>query len=204
MRARAKRGLTLPEIMVSLFLFGLLTSMLLSILTVQRTQAHSNEARMSARKSIQLLFHDLNRNFEKTSAAGIEVSPDSTIFSIQTIERVSANGTRSWSPFLQVYRFQASDRTLLMGKVEVSEISLMHQPTLPAAITTAKLQDAVAYLNSQERFKVMARDIENLAVDLPSSQTVRVRISAQVPSGKYKAERIESERVFFFSSSADL
>ena len=84
MRARAKRGLTLPEIMVSLFLFGLLTSMLLSILTVQRTQAHSNEARMSARKSIQLLFHDLNRNFEKTSAAGIEVSPDSTIFSIQT------------------------------------------------------------------------------------------------------------------------
>lgn len=198
------RGITVPELLVSMFLLGLVSSMIASVLRLQQTHAYANEARLSSRKSIQLTFQSLEGILDATSTSGVHLAADGQGFSVQKIEGVSASGTRNWSPFLYLYRHNMKTSTLEAGRIDLSELGITHQPTLPSALTEDQLQSGFTILEANELFKSVAGNVESFQVSRPGPLTLELQITSLVTSGRYKSERVKGERKFFFASSADI
>ncbi len=201
---RRPGGLTVPEILVGSFISLLMASALFAVVSQLKTQAHTTDAVMKARYDMQFLFRSLGDAFDKTTAEGVHVTADSQKVSLQRVDGMASNGTRAWSPFVTFYVFDASVGQVLQGRVELAELGLTHQPALPAVITDGDLDLMINIRRSDGKLKPVANDIEGFAVDKPSPLTARLHLTAVVKSGKYKDERVEDERTFFFSSGAEL
>ena len=201
---RRPRGLTIPEILVGSFISLLMATALFAVVSQLKTQAHTTDAVMKARYDMQFLFRALGDAFDKTTAEGVHVSADMQKVSLQRVDGMASNGTRAWSPFVTFYCFDASSGQVLQGQVELAEIGITHQPALPAAIADEDLDAMISLRQSDGKLRPVANDMEGFVVDKPSPLTARLHLTAVVKSGKYKDERVEDERTFFFSSAAEL
>jgi len=198
------RGITIPEILVSSFIVMIMASALFTVVSQLKTQAHSTEAVTTARYDIQFLFRTLNQAFDKTTAEGVRVSADRRAISLQRLNGVAPNGTRSWSSLVTFYFFDPDSRRVLRGEAEVSEVGHTYQPALPAPIDESDLEQMLALRRADGKLKPVSNQIEAFEVDQPNPLTARVRITAIMRGGKYKDEKVEDERTFFFASAAEL
>ena len=200
----SRLGLTLAEILVGTFVATMIFGMMLQVLRMQNSLAYSDEARLTAQKSIQLLFKNLDRIAETTSRDGVAVSPDGHTFSLQVIQTISQNGTHSWSPFLEIYTFDTKQRTLLKGEVPLQDMGLTHQPSLPAAVNDETLGKAVLLLRSRNKFKPIARNVDSFEVKKVSSVALEATITMVMKSGRHKDETVKGTRRLLFASSLDI
>lgn len=204
MRRQADRGLTIPEILVSSFIVFLIVGMVSIVMLQLKSQAHRSEAVLTARYDLQLLFKELDDAFDQTTSDSFHAAADLERFSIQTIDGLSLNGTRAWSPFVTFFSFDEDKRQVVKGQVELSEIQKVHNPKLPAAITDEDLDKMLQVRRADGKLRPVASQIDEFEVERPNPLSVRVTLAAVLKSGKYKDESVVDERLFFFSSAADL
>lgn len=203
-RRRTWRGLSLPNLMVSLFIFGLLTSMIVSIMRVQQTQAHASGVRLDTRQRIQILFRNLEQAFEKSSMEGFHGSDDGRSFTLQNISGVTGNGSRAWSSKLKVYHFDTQRRSLLSGEIDLSELGVTFQPALPAALTSDDVEEAVEQLRQQALLKPVADNVTQVSATPTGTMTVEVQVTCVIEDGRFKSEKVDSKRKFFLASTAKI
>jgi hypothetical protein len=201
---RRPRGLTMPEIIVSLFLVALLGTTLFKVGLLFRTQAHGIEVTITERERLQVLMRRLQDSFDQTTAEGFYASTDGLTLTIQTIDGLSLNGTRSWSPFITFYHYDPAADRLLTGKVEIGELGKTHQPALPCALVDGDLALMVQTRTDDGKIRPVAEDVAVFEVSQPNPLSAEVKLSSVIKSGKYKDEEVTAERVFFFASAAEV
>ena len=186
------------------FIILLMGTMFAMVLRQTRAASYRSEALITARQSLELLTKTLDQDFEKTTVDGLHLSKDGTKFSIQTVERISLNGKRAWSPYVTLFYFDQKNRQLLKGQAELSEIGKTHQPDAPADFSDQDLQIFLQTLQKDQRLKTVGNQLDGFSLDRPTSLTARVKLTAVLRSGKYKDETVKTENTFFFAGATNL
>ncbi len=197
-------GLSIPGLMVGSFLFALLGVVIFQLGQVYRIQAHAQNARLLGQEQIDFLFHRLDRHLEVTSVEGLHVSTSGQTLSAQPIQSVNLNGVRSWDSRLHIFHYQEDLSLVGHGVLEISNLGLTAQTSVPTPLTNEQLEDAVEQLRQTNRLKPVARSISGFLVESSPPLSVHIAIAFERENGQFKTEQLERERTFYFASSAEL
>ncbi len=176
MRAR-RRGLTLVEVLVGLFLASVLLTLLVQLFSVTYRVGQQEIRTASLRQGLMVIGQQLQRDLNDTTVAGVSLSPDGSRVSTHPIGGITVGGRLVYDNHLWLWSWDTTARGLIRSR------SLEHSfEGLPIRLPPDDLNSAAGGLSRSLR-NVVGFSVNNPpGVDPPLvSSPLSVRIELENP-----------------------
>lgn len=193
MISRLPRGLSVPEILISIALLAIVGTLLIGLLTRTMRISAREAVYLELEQSCHFLMQRVERDLTQSGVAGISYLSDSDTVgvAVNRIEDVTSEGTLAWSGEQIYYFWLKADRTLTAQRVPTSlaplvnprrfsESELVSMSSQPGSVVGQNVTD----FQATNRLPDGSSRLVDLAVELqrqlPNDQPRRFRLEKLV------------------------
>ena len=185
----SSRGLTLPEILVGLFLAGIFTLLLYQLLQTGYRVGHEEISRSSKEQSLQIMASTLVADMKNSTPGGISLTASGQLAATHPLDTVTEGGQLVYQDRLWLWRYLTGDKRL-----ERVEILAVEGRTFDANALRLNPGELAGLAEKGRVNRALDGVTEFLVKNPPGTEAplvsspLSVRIEVEVPEAKTRRE----------------
>lgn len=199
---RARRGVTLAELIIGLPLGLLIAGMIFQLFVYMGRVYDSAVIHSGADQQLSRIADVLQEKLNTTAIEGVGIGTDRKTLAIQSIRSITSSGHKRWNNGLTVFYYDEAAQTLYQHSATLEFFGIVPNDKIPQKLQPA---DVDRLATSASQGKVLATNVVKFEIvgDL-THPTLGLEIGVETKNRRGKIEKVYTQTHHTFMSSLDV